>query len=259
MKQFLHSIRQKLLFALSANNNPLFVGFYKYIYRPKRGTLAFQLDRLSKKNQDFFVLQVGANDGITHDPIHKFIKRDRWMGILLEPQKDVFQKLLQPLYENQPGIITLNAALGHREGEAIMYRIGFSNKRWATGLTSFNKSVLEGAFSSGHVARQARKEGIKVPSTADKRIAEERVPVVTVAKLIAEYQIRKIDLLQIDTEGFDFEVIRLFDFGTIRPQAISYENSHLSDEDRAACQQLLEDSGFQLFHYGGNSLALFEK
>ena len=256
MKQFLNTLRKKLIFALSANNNWIFLAFYRYLYRPSGGSLAHEINELSKGQSDFFVLQVGANDGITYDPVHKFIKRDNWNGLLLEPQKDVFEQFLKPLYRNQSGIKTLNAALGHTAGEATIYRIGFSQARWATGLTTFNKSVLESAFKSGHVARQAKKEGVVVPSAPEKQIIEEQVPVVTVRNLMDEYQIKKIDLLQIDAEGFDYEIIRLFDFRALRPKAISYENSHLSADDRIDCTNYLSKHDYHVLHFGGNSLAL---
>jgi FkbM family methyltransferase len=232
------------------------LGFYQYFYHPRKDSLSYQIDLLSKKVDDFFVIQIGANDGITHDPIHKFIKRDKWKGVLLEPQKDVFENLLKPLYAKQEGIILVQAALGHKEGETTIYRIGFSQDRWATGLTSFNKSVLVKAFASGHVARQAAKQGISVPDDPSQHIIEEKVPVITSRSLLTTYKVEKIDLLQIDSEGFDFEIIKMFDLTEVRPTYISYENSHLSPTDRVLCESHLRENEYQILHFGGNSLAL---
>lgn len=74
-----------LRISLSADNNPLFTGYYKYLFFPKKNTLNDFLNQYSLSQPDFTVIQVGANDGITHDPIHKFIKRDQWRGVFLEP------------------------------------------------------------------------------------------------------------------------------------------------------------------------------
>lgn len=256
IKNYFKSLRQRILFNLSANNNPFFIYFYKYIYRPKSGTLAFYIDRLSKSVEDFFVVQVGANDGMTHDPIHKFIKRDHWQGILLEPQAQVFQKYLKGLYQNQPGITAINAALGRENGETTLYCIGFSDSRWATGLASFDRSVLEKSFASGHVMRQVQKEKGSLPDDQDQWISKLQVPVITVSTLLKKYAIRKIDLLQIDTEGYDYEIIKLFDFKEVKPTAISYENMHLSDFDKKACVIYLTENNYQVKHFGGNTLAV---
>ncbi|MCB0686705.1 MAG: FkbM family methyltransferase [Saprospiraceae bacterium] len=249
-------IRQKLLFRLSSTNHPLYLGFYKYLFRPKSGSLAFYLDQLSRDKDNFFVLQIGANDGMTHDPIHKFIKRDRWKGVLLEPQEPVFRKFLSPLYQNQQGITVLNAALGVEDGEANLYCIGFSDRRWASGLASFDRSVVEKAFESGHVARQTQKENETIPNDADKWIVPVKVPVLSVSTLIHKYAIDHIDLLQIDTEGYDYEIIRLFDFDQLRPMAISYENMHLSPADKESCEAYLQQKNYRLMHFGGNTLAV---
>ncbi|MCB0665077.1 MAG: FkbM family methyltransferase [Saprospiraceae bacterium] len=256
LKNLFKSARRKLLFYLSAGNNPIYIGYYKYIYKPKPGSLAHHLSLLSENIEDLFVVQVGANDGMTHDPIHKFIKRDQWRGVLLEPQVPVFRKYLARLYRDQEGVEVVNAALGTNDGEASLYCIGFSDARWATGLASFDRSVLEKAFSSGHVQRQVKKEGIEIPDNEAEKIVEVKVPVLTVDTLVEKFDIRKIDLLQVDTEGFDFEIIKLFDLHKIKPRAISYENMHLSPQDRTACEDYLNEHNYTIRHFGGNTLAV---
>ena len=37
-------------------------------------------------------VQVGAHDGVMHDPLRKFILNNNWQGILIEPQKDMLEK-----------------------------------------------------------------------------------------------------------------------------------------------------------------------
>ena len=154
---------------------------------------------------------------------------------------------------------TINAALGKNDGEASLFGIAFSNARWATGLASFDRGVVEKSFASGHVARQAKKQGIDIPIDETKWICEEKVPVVSVETLIETYQIEKIDLLQIDTEGFDFEIIKMFDFTEIRPASISYEHMHFSEQEKSECEKYLFSFGYQLITLGGNTLAISRK
>lgn len=200
-------------------------------------------------------MQIGANDGITHDPIHKFIKRDGWNGILLEPQKYVYDKFLSRLYKNQNGIETMHAALGYQDGVAPLYKIGFCDDRWATGLASFDKSTVVQAFTSGHVERQCRKRGIQIPHQSKEQIVVEEVPVISVGTLLSKFAVSEIDLLQIDTEGFDYEIIKMFDLSIVPICAISFEHMHLSETDRIECESYLTNHGFVLSHFGGNTLA----
>ena len=253
-------------FKLSADNNIFFIGFYKYLYQPKAGSLAAFLNEYSRFVGDSFtVIQIGANDGITHDPIHKFIKRDRWKGVLLEPQSEVFHVFLKHIYKKNKGIHCACAAIGYEDGNQRMYKIRFSKMRWATGLASFSKEKVEQAFVNGIVAHNCRVHGIEIPIDRNEWITEEEVEVISPTSLIKRYDIKKINLLQIDAEGFDFEVIKIFDIASTNPQAIIFENVGLSSEENNCCLELLKNNNYAIRKFGSNTLAfkkpvgIFEK
>ncbi|UCS94152.1 FkbM family methyltransferase [Echinicola marina] len=246
-------------FYLSSSNNPLFIGFYKYFYNPKNGSLSDFLDLYSRsKINDFFVIQIGANDGITHDPIHKFIKRDRWAGVLLEPQPDVYRDFLTKIYQKDAKIHPLCAAIGYEDGEQNLYKIGFCNMRWATGLASFNYENVREKFTEGVVEKRCNKLGIEIPEDPDKQIVAEKVSVISPETLIRKYDISKIDLLQIDAEGFDLEVIKIFDISKTKPNAIIFENENLPENDLNFCFDLLHQNGYKTQNFGRDTLALKE-
>lgn len=257
MKKRIKSFLFKLRFSLSASNNFLFLWNYKYFFRPKQRTLpAFLSDYSHSVGDSFTVVQIGANDGITHDPIHKFIKRDKWGGVLLEPQSYVFDKYLSKIYRKHPNIIVLNAAMGMEDGEAPLYKIGFSNARWATGLATFERATLEKAFSSGHVNRKCKKEKINIPEDTTTHIVEEKVNIISLETLRKKYKLNKIDLLMIDTEGFDFEIIKMFNIAVTKPGVIIFEHSHLSDEDYGVCLDHLETNDYVIRKEGANTVAI---
>lgn len=255
-KLHIGQLLRQLRFRLSASNNFLFINFYRFLYNPPKNSLSAFLDYYSSLNKDdFYVVQIGANDGITHDPIHKFIKRDRWKGILLEPQSYVHDTFLKKIYSKNTGIYTLNAALGYQDGVKTLYKIGFCHMRWATGLATFRRDQLEKAFSEGLVQKQCQKYGIVLPSEYE-WIKEEQVQVISPATMIQQFNINKIDLLQIDVEGFDFEVIKMFDIRHSRPGAIVYEHVHLSEEDQKECEEHLKLNHYRSKKYGANTLAI---
>ena len=256
---YFKQLYRRLIFRLSASNHFLYLFFYKYLYVPPSNSISAFLDTYSRNTEDFQVIQIGANDGITHDPIHKYIKRDGWSGVLLEPQKSVYQEFLKPIYQLDNGITTLNAALGRSTGVGKIYKIGFSDARWASGLTSFNRKVLEKAFTSGHVSRQLEKENKELPADKSTHIVQEDIKIICPDTLINSYGIEKVDLLQIDTEGFDYEIIKIFDVGQRKPGAIIYENMHLSDEDQQSCTRHLEKHHYLVRVFGGNTLAVHKQ
>lgn len=258
LKRKLQSNWKSLRFNLSATNNPFFIGFYRYFYNPTEGSLSGFLNAysLSKKNAGFTVIQIGANDGITHDPIHKFIKRDNWKGVLLEPQSGVFHQYLKKIYAKNKGIVTLCAAIGEEDGSQPIYKIGFSDMRWATGLTSFSKEKIESAFEDGIVASNCSKFGIEIPKDKNKWISQEEVEVISPKTLLKKFDIKKIDLLQIDAEGYDLEVIRIFDIPSTQPEAIIFENVGLEKSEYEAYLEKLRIEGYKTRKFGPNTLVL---
>lgn len=235
---------------------PLLVFTNFYIVQ-KKGSLAEVISVLSNsKNGDFYVVQVGANDGITNDPIHKFIKRDRWKGVLLEPQPTVFHHFLKRIYKNHEGLHVICAAIGHEDGHQKLYKIGFSEMRWATGLASFSKKKIEDLFENGIVDKNCQKLGISIPESPEERISYELVDVISPDTLVRKYEISHIDLLQIDTEGFDLEVIEIFDIPKTKPGTIIFENESLAPDVLNNCYQKLQDQGYRLKEFGRDTLAM---
>jgi FkbM family methyltransferase len=256
LKQHLKLVYKQTRLWLSANNSVLLYIFYTYFYTPKKGSLSDFLNAYSKASpHKIKIVQVGANDGITHDPVHKFIKRDKWQGVLLEPQKNVFPTLSY-IYSKNKEIVTVNAALALQDGVGTIYKIGFSEARWASGLTSFNKTTLESAFSSGYVAQKAKEEGVIIPEEDSKRIVEEQIQLIAPSTLITRYQLQHIDILQIDTEGYDFEIIKMFNIEQTKPQLIVFESKHFGADDKKQCMDYLAHNHYQVKDFGANSIAL---
>ena len=257
IKSSFKNFYKDLRISLSANENALFMAYYRNFYKPKKGSLSEFLSEFSlSKKGDFTVIQVGANDGITNDPIHKFIKRDRWKGVLLEPQPAVFNQYLKKIYQKNEGLHPICAAIGREDGKQKLYKIGFSDMRWATGLASFSKEKIEELFENGIVDKNCKKFGIPIPQEPEKRISFEWVDVVCPDTLIKRYQINQIDLLQIDAEGFDLEVIRIFDIPKNTPKAIIFENVNHSQKDLDECYEMLKNQGYSLKEFGRDTLAM---
>lgn len=255
MRQIFKSLYKRLMFNLSAQNSLLIITYYKYLYKPKSGTISSFIDFFSRRNRNITVIQVGANDGFNHDPLHKFIKRDRWRGVLLEPQKEVFPTL-EKLHKRSTDIHTVNAAIDKENGVKPVYKISFSDSRWATGLTTFSRETIEKAVQSKYVLESARKEGVVVPEKAAARIKEENILTITPETLLKEYNIKKLTWLQIDTEGYDFEIIKMFNISETQPKVILFEQYHLSPQEKKDCYQLLKGNNYIVKEYGRDALAV---
>lgn len=257
LKSKFKNFYKDLRISLSASENPLFMAYYRKIYQPKKGSLSEFLSEYSlSKKGNFTVIQVGANDGITNDPIHKFIKRDRWKGVLLEPQPTVYHQYLKKIYQKNEGLHPICAAIGRKDGKQKLYKIGFSEMRWATGLASFSKEKIMELFENGIVEKNCEKFGIPIPENPEERISFEWVDVISPQRILEKYKIHRIDLLQIDAEGFDLEVISIFDIPKTTPGAIIFENVNHSKGDLQQCNQMLKNQGYRLRKFGRDTLAM---
>jgi len=182
---------------------------------------------------EFFFVQIGANDGVRCDDSHHFITRHKLRGIVVEPLSDMFAALSRN-YAEHPQIIKVNAAIHATEKSMTLYRIrqDANVPDWCHGIASFDKQHL---LQAEH----------KIPNLAS-YIIEEEVPCVTIAQLLEEHGVETLSFLQIDTEGYDFEVIKSLDFTRWKPRVIRYECATLSPADNRACIELLIEQGYQL-------------
>ncbi len=228
---------------------------YEVFWKPKKGTESL-LNTFSLLHPGLSFIQIGANDGFTHDPICKFIYRDRWKGILVEPQKAPYENGLKVLYDNNPNVFPVNAAISDKSSQKVLYVVAFSEARWATGLASFNKENVLEHFENGHAAYCAHKEGIDLPKDSTDYIRKQMVSCVTFSELMEKYSLSSVDLVQIDAEGFDFEVIKMIDFETINPLLISFESTNLSAEDKKDCFDFLSSKGYLLYTDNRDTIAL---
>jgi len=163
---------------------------------------------LNKLNEGFFFIQIGANDGIRNDPIYHMVTNHNVRGIVMEPVPSIFKKL-QDNYKEYPKVEPLNLAIHNTKKENIIYQVNPKLEKYgdrATGTPSF--------FKEHH----------KLNNIDESDIIEVPVKCVSLNELIELYQIKKIDLLQIDTEGYDYEIIKMIDFSKIKPSIISFEH-----------------------------------
>lgn len=187
-----------------------------------------------------FFVQIGAFDGVSNDPLHPHIVAHRWRGILVEPQPKPFQALLET-YRGHGQLAFVNAAIGEQDGETDFYvvRDGQDLPPWSQKIASLNKENVikhrEGLPEYGV------RRGI---DDLEERMEAIRVPVLTLPSLLALRLVERLDILQIDAEGYDARILRQLDFGRYQPALIRYEHMHLEEAEQDACLHLLRGHGY---------------
>jgi FkbM family methyltransferase len=188
------------------------------------------------------LLQVGACDGINNDPIHDHVIKGSTRAILIEPNPFAFARL-EKTYAGLPSVTLIQTAIGERDGEANLYRLKKTGKL----DSEVDWSLQFASFSRAHLVHL----GIKPD-----QIERITVPCRSLSSLVAELGLTKINLLQIDTEGFDATVVRMALKLLIRPDCINFEHAHLRMEDRQPLFDLLKANGYLLGYDAWNILAL---
>ncbi|MDH5604828.1 MAG: FkbM family methyltransferase, partial [Cyclobacteriaceae bacterium] len=85
-----------------------------------------------------------------------------------------------------------------------------------------------------------------------------QVKCVSLNTLMAKHEVKEVHLLQIDTEGYDFEIIKMIDTKVLHPDLISFEIDHLSDQDKQDCLSLLKNIDYKIVLCGRDALAIKE-
>jgi len=180
--------------------------------------------QLSAMTPDFFVIQIGACDGLMADPIHAWIQKNHWRGVLVEPQKLEFERLKNTYQNESDRLVLENVAIADTEGTRTLYRVKDDELTadWKRGTAS----LLHRRDAEGFTA--------------------ELVPCITLDTLFRRHQVSRVDLLQVDVEGYDFEIIKLIDFKRICPKLIRYEHRHLRPGEKHACKALLKSNGYRI-------------
>jgi len=249
---------RQFIFNLSASENRLWLAWCRNVYKPRPGTLEVFLDKYSREHKPVTFLQVGANDGFINDPLHILIKRDHWQGVLLDPLPDVFDEYLARLHRKRPEITAINAALDHNDGTRPLYKLSISGERWAHGLSSFNREMLVKKLTDGSMERNMRRQGVTLPSSEDECITMDEVATISPETLMKNFEGRKLDLLVIDTEGYDYEILKMLDVKRISPEVIIYEEMLLDEKTAAECREYLRSNGYSCLPIQRDVLAVKE-
>lgn len=203
------------------------------------------MNDLLRKTPKPFIFQVGANDGIGADPVRKFIVEHDLPGLLVEPLPPIFALLLKN-YEHQTNLRFENCAVTEKDGKISLFSVDhglINDAQRLSGLSTFSRDQLIKDLINERVASPAS------------RIIETTVPGYTIGTLLKKHDISRIDVLQVDTEGFDWKVVSQVDLDFYKVQLINMEFNRLRPDEMEACLSHLTGRGFSMIQMLGDLVA----
>ena len=196
--------------------------------------LGFALLRARQKGT-IHVLQIGAFDGHACDPLLEILQDEKVSAILMEPQRIPYERLVER-YATNPSISLINAALAEHDGVVKLY---------VPGSVASPKASL--------IAQHHRRFGSDANDVRELEVAS-----VSVGSLVKMFHGERLDLLQVDTEGMDYQILRWFFEAGVEPDVLNFESLHLSRVERLASRQLLNASGYWWIESDQDTFALKE-
>lgn len=210
-----------------------------------RTPIPIVFDALTAELSPVWFVQIGSNDGLGADPLRDYILSGKWSGVLVEPVKPIFDRLRET-YAGVRGLAFENSAIAETSGIRPFYAVDQTDNaelpEWSDELGSFCKEII--------LTHRNR-----IPDL-DQRIVETAVPCTTFDDLCRKYSIDTVDVIQVDTEGYDYTLIKSMDLKRYRPVVVLYEHKHLAPADRHACREHLAAYGFEVLQLKKDSLAV---
>lgn len=200
-------------------------------------------DKLNELLQSptFYFIQVGAHDGVRFDSLYQNLTEYNVHGIVIEPIQKYYNRLAMN-YEDYLHVIPLNIALHATEKKSTLHFVdpmaSINLPAWSAGIGSF-------------IASHHQKSNLP-----DEYIISQEVECKHLMEVINENNVQHIDLLQIDVEGYDFEILKMLNFNHIKPKLIKYEYVNLSENDKEASIVLLQTHGYKMYFEAGDAIGV---
>lgn len=184
--------------------------------------IIFDFDRTFDSNfpktQQFKFIQIGGNDGVSFDSLYLKVMSREATGLILEPSPRYFQQL-KSNYKNYKSIKLLPYAIFEKSGFLELFElneVGLKNHpAWAAGIGSVDIKHLTNL-------------NVKL-----KEIAIVKVEGITFDDLLNSYpEFLNVDYLQIDTEGYDFQILKSIDFNKFSAKMIKFEFKNLTAKEQ---------------------------
>ena len=167
--------------------------------------------------EKFDLVIIGAHNGLG---LEELILEQTNKVLLIEPVNYNLQSL-KNRFKNKNNMIYENVGVSDEKKQIKFYYVKESSvkklgKEWGSGIGSFRKK---------HLLDHHRKRFKIIESDLE----EVDIKIVVFNDLVEKYNIIEIEYLLIDTEGYDYQIIKSIDFNKTKINKVKFEYKHLDD------------------------------
>jgi len=185
-------------------------------FHGQNGQDKWVVEKVFNQRRGGFFVDIGANNGIDISNTYYLEQQLGWSGICVEPMPKVFAQLAQ-----NRKCICVQGCVAAQDGEAEFLEVE-------------GNEMLSGLSSTLNQAHQERIVG--------HRINKLKLPCFCLNTLLRQHQVKQVDFMSIDTEGSEMEILRNYDWESIRIKALCVENTYHGD----LLAELLYNRGYRL-------------
>jgi FkbM family methyltransferase len=144
-----------------------------------------------------------------------------------------------------------NSAIGKKNGSQLFYSISESNAKGIRHSEILNGNGLDqlGSFDKMTILKHAN----MIPHF-ESFIKEIYVPTMTIEDLLKKYGVTNVNLLQIDTEGYDYEILNQEPFASVKPKILIFEHQHITRLQYKTLINKFRKFGYQFFVSGWDTI-----
>lgn len=204
--------------------------------------LEYYIDLVAAKVRKPFCLVIGAMDGITFDTLGPRIQKDQWPAVMVEPNPIEFKKLKKNFAKNK-NVKCIQKAVHDQEKifiplmyvNPLLYKDDPS-REWMRGISTLNAEVGD------------------ITSISPGDLFKTFVQPITMDSLLKDVS-TTIDILQIDTEGYDSKILFQFPFNRWKPALIIMEFLHITVTEFRQSVNALKSLGYKVSEIGNDLVA----
>lgn len=179
-------------------------------------------------------ISIGANDGVKNDPLVNFIEKNKWQGILVEPFPENFDKLtanlgyLQSLKFENVGIVEKAGIYDF----FYIKDITAADPDWYPQISSFDRETFY--------------RNIEGEKEIDNRVGVTQIKGISFDDLAAKYSLNQVDLIMIDTEGYDYKILSTINLTRYNPKIVVFEYEWLTTHEVKKATRQLKEAGYRV-------------
>ena len=206
---------------------------------------------IHKSGQNFCCIIIGAHNGESSD-LYSLLSNKNIKVILIEPNPTIFKELKEN-YSNNKKAVLLNIAITNSKSELDFYIV---NKD----AYEPNKKIAFDTISSldkTHLLKHLK--NLNPINESIETINTIKIQGDTLENVMSNENIYQPTVLQVDTEGFDAEIIKQLDILGVKPEILYFEYCHLNDSDLCYCLDWLKSNNYCFVYDSLNILAQQKK